>query len=280
MSSARVIGLIAGGRQFPVLVAEQIRKAGHKLIVAGLQGHVDLERELAENADVFAMLPLGKLSKLFKFFKQNKVQDIIMAGTVNKFRVMDVRHFDLKALGLILSLASKGDAAILDAVTQAFEAEGMRVLSPNDFVPQLLTAEGVLTRRKPTEREWTDLRLGLSVAKSMGKLDIGQCVVLREGIIAAVEALEGTDECIRRGCMYGGNDSVVLKVFKPGQEERVDLPSAGADTIAVMAEGKATVLGLEAGKSLLFDAELAIRAADKAGISIVGITEDMLGDKV
>ncbi len=276
MSNKRVIGLIAGGRQFPVLVAKGAREAGHRVIVAGFHGHTDMEEELALYAHVFEMLKLGKLGKLFAYFREHGVQDVVMAGTINKPKIMDVRHLDLKALKLVFRQLEKGDSVLLGALTREFEAEGMMVLSPQQFLPELLTPEGILTKRKPTQREWLDLKHGYQVAKQMGVLDIGQCIVLREGIVAAVEALEGTDNCIRRGLKYGGAKSVVVKVFKPGQEERVDLPSVGPDTIRAMIDGKGTVLGVEAGKSLFFDVEAAVDVADKAGITIVGFTVKML----
>lgn len=276
MSERRIIGLIAGGKQFPVLVAKGAHEAGHTVVAVGFPGHTDRQDELKAIADVFSMLPFGKLGKLFDLFKKNGVQDVVMAGTINKPKIMDVRHFDLTAIKLIFKQPGKGDSVLLGALTRAFEERGMRVVPPHLFMPELLTPEGVLTKRQPTEREWEDLRHGHMVAKKMGRLDIGQCVVLREGIVAAVEALEGTDSCIRRGLEYGGPESVVVKVFKPGQEERVDLPSVGLDTIATMTEGRATVLGVEAGKSLLFDGDAAIEAADRAGISIVGFTPEML----
>lgn len=276
MSEKRVIGLIAGGRQFPVLVVKGAKEAGHQIVVVGFTGHTDHQEELAEHADDFVMLKFGKLAKLFSYFKRHGVQDVVMAGTINKPKIMDVRHLDFKAIKLVFRQSEKGDSVILGALTREFESEGMSVVPPHMFLPGLLTPEGVLTKRSPTEREWSDLRHGYKIAKEMGALDIGQCVVLREGIVAAVEALEGTDSCIRRGLEYGGAESVVVKVFKPGQEERVDLPSIGPDTIAAIAKGKGTVLGVEAGKSLLFDSERAIAAADRAGISIIGFTVTML----
>ncbi|MGE4293584.1 MAG: LpxI family protein [Desulfovibrio sp.] len=268
--SQRVIGLIAGGRQFPVLVAEGVKRAGHKLVVACFDGHSNMD--VAAHADVLATLKLGKLGKLLDFFKKNGVEHVIMAGTIDKPRIMDVRHFDMRALKVIFRNKNKGDTNLLGALTSELESEGMRVVPAHLHVPDLLTPEGVLTRRQPTKREQEDLRQGWVVAKELGRLDIGQCLILREGIVAAVEALEGTDEAIRRGCRLGGEECVVVKVFKPGQEERVDLPSAGKDTIRTMHEGKATCLGIEAGKSLLFDRDETIAEADRCGISIVGLT--------
>jgi DUF1009 family protein len=276
MAEHRVIGLIAGGRQFPAMVARGAKQAGHSVVAVGFTGQTDHAEEIALHADAFELQPLGKLGRLFAFFRKHGVQDVVMAGTINKPGIMDVRHFDMKALKIIFSNKEKGDSVLLGALSRAFEEEGMRVVPPHGFLPELLTPEGVLTRRAPSPREWADLLHGYRVAKEMGRLDIGQCVVLREGIVAAVEALEGTDACIRRGLALGGPESVVVKVFKPGQEERVDLPSVGPDTVAALAEGQGTVLGVEAGRSLLFDAESAIAAADRAGVCIVGFTEAML----
>ena len=268
-AGAKVIGLIAGGRQFPVLVARGVKDAGHRLVVAGFTGHTNAE--VYPLADVWRELKLGQLSKLLGFFQENKVQEAMMAGSINKPGVMDIRHLDASAVKLIFSLKGKGDDAILRAFTTLLEGEGIAVVSPQTYATGLLTPPGVLTRRAPDEREWADLRAGTALARELGRLDIGQCVVLREGIVAAVEALEGTDAAILRGCELGGPGCVVVKVVKPGQEERVDLPSVGLDTVRLMAKSGASCLGVEAGKSLFFDLESTVAFADKAGIAIVGL---------
>jgi len=185
---------------------------------------------------------------------------------------MDVRYLDLRALKLVFRKKDKGDSAILGTLAREFEKEGMPVVPAHEYLPELLTPEGVLTTRQPDEREWEDLRFSWKIAKELGRLDIGQCLVVREGIVAAVEALEGTDDTIRRGCKLGGVGCVVVKVFKPGQQEQIDLPSFGLDTLKAMAEGNATCLGIEAGKSLFFDRQITIEYADKVGISIVGLS--------
>ncbi|MGL1862209.1 MAG: UDP-2,3-diacylglucosamine diphosphatase LpxI [Pseudodesulfovibrio sp.] len=266
------IGLIAGGRQFPIMVAEGVKARGYKLVVAGFTGHTNMD--VIPHADVWKELKLGKLGKLFDYFKSNGVDKVIMAGTINKPKVMDIRHLDMRAIKLVFSRKDKGDSAILGALANEFEKEGMTVVPPQEYLPDLLTPAGVLTRREPDAREWEDLRHSWGLAKELGRLDIGQCLVLFEGIVSAVEALEGTDATIKRGCELAGAGCVVVKVFKPGQQEQVDLPSFGLDTIKAMADGKATCLGVEADKSLFFDREEAITFADKHGISIVGITAD------
>ena len=269
------IGLIAGGRQFPVMVAEGVKARGYRLVVAGFTGHTNMD--VAPLADVWQELKLGKLNKLIAFFKQNGVDKVIMAGTINKPKIMDVRHLDMRAIKLVFKQKNKGDSAILGTLASEFEREGMPVVPAHEYLPELLTPSGVLTRREPDEREWEDLRFAWKIAKQLGELDIGQCMVVREGIVSAVEALEGTDAAIRRGCELGDAGCVVVKVFKPGQQEQIDLPSLGMDTIRAMADGKATCLGVEAGKSLFFDRDAALAFADEHSISIVGLTDDLIG---
>ena len=271
MSEQRVIGLIAGGRQFPLMVAKGVKRAGHRLVVATFPGHTDTD--VAALADISRELKLGKLGALIAFFRENGVQDVVMAGTINKSKVLDVRHFDMRALKLIFRRRDKGDTVLLRTLSREFESEGMRVVPPHEFADDLLTPNGVLSRREPDERELADLKFGWDTAKTLGRLDIGQCVIVREGIVAAVEALEGTDAAVRRGGSLGGPGSVVVKVLKPGQQEQVDMPAVGADTVRSMAEVGATCLGVEAGRSLFFDRERALTFAADAGIAVVGIDE-------
>lgn len=269
-----VIGLVAGGRQFPVMVAKGVRDQGHRLVAAGFTGHSNMA--VAELAHVWKELKLGQLGRLISFFKDNRVQRVVMAGTIDKPKIMDVRHLDMRALKVVFRNKNKGDASVLGAVAREFESEGMAVVPAHEFLPELLTPEGVLGARRPSEREWGDLAYGWRVAKDMGRLDIGQCLVLREGIVAAVEALEGTDAAVRRGCELGGEGCVVIKVFKPGQQAEVDLPSVGPDTVRIMAEGRAVCLGVEAGRSLFFDRDQAVALADRSGIAVVGLSEAVL----
>ncbi|ADU62418.1 MAG: UDP-2,3-diacylglucosamine diphosphatase LpxI [Pseudodesulfovibrio sp.] len=268
------IGLIAGGRQFPILVARGVKAHGYRLVVAGFTGHTNMD--VVPYADVWQELKLGKLGRLIAFFRENGVDRVIMAGTIDKPKVMDIRHLDMRAVKLLFRQKNKGDSAILGSLAEEFEREGMPVVPAHDYLPELLSPLGVMTRREPDEREREDLRYGWKIAKELGRMDIGQCVVLREGIISAVEALEGTDAAIARGCGLGGPGCVVIKVFKPGQQEQVDLPSLGLDTVRAMIDGKATCLGVEAGRSLFFDRDEALALADRAGMAIVGLATDQV----
>lgn len=277
MTESRTIGLVAGGRTFPVMVAKGVKDAGHRLVVANFRGHTN--PDVLPHADAQKDIKLGKLGRLLDFFKSEGVEQVVMCGAINKSKFMDFCHFDMRALKLLLKMRGKGDSQLLRTVSEEFAREGMEVIPAHTFQTELLTPPGVLTGRSPSEEEWADLRYGWKMAKELGRLDVGQSIVLHSGVVAAVEALEGTDEAIRRGTQLGGRDCVVVKVFKPGQQERVDLPAVGLETIRTMARGKATCLGVEAGRSLFFDREDSVRAAEKAGICIVGLTTELVDEQ-
>lgn len=267
----KTIGLIAGGGQFPLLVAKGAAAQGHRVVAVFFKGHSNFD--VAELVDDSVELKLGQLSKLITFFKKSQVDEVVMAGTINKPKALDIRP-DFRAARLLFKLATKGDDIILRTITNEFENEGMKVVGPHVFAPQLLTPSGQISRRSPSDIEKVDLETGWRIARELGRLDIGQCVVLREGIITAVEAIEGTDAAIERGCELGGKGCCVVKVFKPGQEDRVDMPSIGFKTVQQMHRFGATCLGVEAGKSLFFDLDKTVDFADKHGISIVGLNSD------
>jgi hypothetical protein len=267
------IGLIAGGGQFPLLVAKGAAAQGHRVVAVLFKGHSN--EQVSDSVSDCIFLKLGQLTKLIKYFKKNHVTHVVMAGTINKPKALDVRP-DFRAARIIFKLATKGDDALLRAIASEFESEEMEVVGPHSFAPDLLTPEGLISNRKPSEIETSDLVFGWKVAHELGRMDIGQTIVVREGIVCSVEALEGTDEAIRRGCKLGGKNCSIVKVFKPGQEDRIDMPSIGLRTIQLMKDSGATCLGVEAGKSLFFDLDEAVKLADKAGISIVGLTEDWI----
>lgn len=269
------IGLIAGGGQFPLLVAKGAAAQGHRVVAVLFKDHSN--EQVAENVTESKFLKLGQLSKLINFFKNNDVTHVVMAGTINKPKALSVRP-DFRAAKLIFKLATKGDDVLLRAISNEFESEGMTVVGPHSFAPDLLTPSGLITKRGPDMIEKSDLVFGWNVAHELGKMDIGQTIVVREGIVCSVEALEGTDEAIKRGCKLGGKNCTVVKVFKPGQEDRIDMPSIGLRTIELMIKEGATCLGIEAGKSLFFDIDAAVKVADKAGVAIIGLTDNWVAD--
>ncbi|MGE4298702.1 MAG: LpxI family protein [Desulfovibrionaceae bacterium] len=264
------IGLIAGSGQFPVLAARGARGQGHGVVIVGFEGYSD--PGLARECDHFHMVKLGQIGKVIRFFKTHGACRVAFAGAVNKPRALSLRP-DARAIKILFSLAHKGDDTLLRAVAAEFEREGLPVFQAAELVPQLRAPEGVLTARAPSDAERDDLRFGWNTAKAVGALDIGQCLVVKKGVVAAVEAIEGTDAAIARGGELAGAGCVVVKTVKPGQDERLDLPSVGLGTVRACVAARVTCLGIEAGKTLFFDPEASLREADAAGLAIVGLTQ-------
>ncbi len=261
-----IIGIIAGGGQFPLMVADAVRKQGHRVVAVAHQDETD--PELTKRVDEIVWIRLGQLGQLIKVLKKNGVQKALMAGTIAKRLMFKVKP-DLKGLTLMSKIAIFHDDGILRSLARELEKEGITIISATSFIPELLTPEGCLTKRKPTRKEKEDIAFGWRIAKELGKLDIGQCVVVRRKTVLAVEALEGTDETILRGGKLAREKAVVIKVAKPNQDLRFDVPSVGLKTVVTMSTVKAAVLALEAGKTLMFDKSEMIRLANDSGISIV-----------
>lgn len=270
-SPASPLGVIAGAGQFPFLVAASARDAGRRVAAVGFVGHTD--PTLATAVDLWALTRLGQLNKLIRFFKSNRVEEICFAGAISKPKALSVR-LDFRAMKLLLKVGAKGDDALLRALLNELEKEGFRVAQAADFTPGLRAPAGVLTGRAPSQEEWEDLRYGWAMAKTLGGLDVGQCVVVKRKMTAAIEALEGTDATIKRGLELAGAGCVVVKTVKPGQDERVDLPSLGLRTVELMISGKASCLGYEASKTLFFDLQASINAAERAGLCLIGLDPD------
>lgn len=262
------LALIAGGGDLPGLVAAGARMQGLRIVGIGFPGETD--PGLAGQLDAWEWLHLGQLGRLIAFCKKQGVSRVVMAGKVHKTRAVNLRP-DWRAAKLLWKVKNTLDDVILRAVAEELEKEGLAVVSALDFLPHLRTPEGVLTRRNPSAEERQDLDTGWPLAKAMGSLDIGQCLVLRRKTVIAAEAVEGTDETILRAGRLAGPGCVVIKVFKPIQDLRLDLPTIGPRTIRTMIEARATCLGVEAGKSLFLDLPASLALADQAGISIVGL---------
>lgn len=264
----RAIGIIAGKSQFPILVARAARARGYRVVAVAHKG--ETLPELEAEVDQITWVQLGQLGKLIKAFQQAGVTQAVMAGGVTKTRMFaDVRP-DLKTLGLIGKIRHLADDGILRTLADYLGEQGITVLPSHQLLPELLATEGLYTRRGPSAEEQADAELGWAVAGELGRLDIGQCVVVRGRAVVAVEAIEGTDACIRRGGELAREKAVVVKRCKPRQDERFDLPSVGAGTIEVMAAAGASCLVVEAGRTLFFDRERAVAIAEKAGICILG----------
>lgn len=264
----RTIGLIAGKSQFPLLFARSARAQGYRVVAVAFKG--ETLPALEQEVDSLTWVQLGQLGKLLKAFTSQGVTQAAMCGGVTKPRMFDLKP-DFKALGLIKKIRHMADDGILRTFADYLGEQGIEILPSHELVPELLAKPGLYTKRKPSEQEREDMEVGWQVAAELGKLDIGQCVVVRGRAVVAVEAMEGTDQCIRRGGeLAGGQGAVVIKRCKPGQDRRFDLPSVGTDTVAVMAAAGASSLLVEAERTLFFDLEQAVKLADASGICIMG----------
>ena len=267
--SDSVLGLIAGKGQFPSLISQGAAKLGIDVVAVGFDGFTD--ERLGEEVRELRLLKLGQLEKLIKFFRSRGVNRIVLAGAIHKPSALQLRP-DFRAMRLVMRLSSRNDSSLLRALAQELEGEGMEVVSPLEYVPELVMPEGLLTRREPTQREREDIAFGWGLAKELGRLDVGQCLVVQDRVTVAVEAIEGTDETLRRaGKLLKKPGGVVVKIFKPGQDLHIDQPSIGLQTIEVMRESGLTCLAAEAGRSLFFDRKESLALADRTGICVLGI---------
>jgi hypothetical protein len=264
------VGLIAGEGDFPRLVAEAARDRGMKLVLASVERPA---QDLREYGSVFyGDFRIDEGERLLGVLKEHGVRRVLMAGAVPKKKMIGgAFQPDALTSRVLAGLKEKGDDRILRAVSAVLGANGIRVMSPAGLLAERLVPRGVLTRRAPDAREERDVRLGLRIARELGRLDVGQAVVVKDGAVVAVEALEGTDEMLRRAGALGARGGVLVKVSKPGQDLRFDMPVTGPGTVDAAAAAGVTVLALEARKSLLLHREEAVARADAAGIAIVGV---------
>jgi DUF1009 family protein len=262
----RKIGLIAGNGQFPLIFAENARRMGLSVVAVAHTG--ETEPGLTDKVDEILWIRVGQIGKLISYFKKSGVSDAVMAGGIRKTRIFEMRP-DLRALSILARLKEKKDDALLRALADELEREKIHIKESTLYLTTLLAEEGELTRRL-TKEEKEDIEWGWPLAKSIGSLDIGQCIVVRDGVILAVEAIEGTDATIRRGGSLGKEKAVVIKICKPQQDFRFDIPAIGPGTIHTMMEVKASVLVVEAGKTLLLEKERLLKEATAAGIAVVG----------
>jgi DUF1009 family protein len=263
------VGLIAGKGQFPLLFAQAAKRRGVAVMAVAHRGETD--PNLAALVDRLNWVYVGQLGKIIRLLKAAGVRQAVMAGGISRGRLFSQFRPDLKALSLIRRVGGGRDDRLLRAVADELEAEGIAIAPSTLFLDDLLATKGVLSRRPPTPEEVLDLEFGFQVAKEIGRLDLGQCVVVRRQVVVAVETVEGTDETIRRGGRLAGPGTVVIKVSKPDQDLRFDVPAVGRDTLAVMREVKAAVLAVEAGKTLIFDQDEMLKLANQAKIAVVGL---------
>jgi DUF1009 family protein len=269
MPMKRMIGLIAGDGQLPQLVAINIRASGHRVIAIGHLGETRMD--LKRYVDTLKWVRIGELGKIIHLLLEEGVKNALFIGGVSKRHFFSKARPDERALNVLSRLRDRKDDAILRAIAEEVEHAGIRVESPVPFLRENMAPKGCWTERKPTGREKDDISFGWRIAKSVGRLDAGQSVVVKDQIILAIEAIEGTDETIRRGGHLGRGGVVVVKVCKPKQDPRLDLPVIGPRTVKMLQEAGASVLAVEAGKTIVIDKDKVIRDADRSGLCLMGI---------
>lgn len=263
-----VVGLIAGNGPLPVLFAREAAASGLRVVAVAHLGETSCELERV--VDLIHWVRVGELGKLVAAFQEQGVRSAMLLGGIDKKRALRDLRLDQWAMRVIQRLQARGDDTLLGALAAELESLGIRVLSSQELLSPWLAPEGVLTRHMPTEQQQADVRLGIRALERLGALDIGQAVVLKEGVILAVEAIEGTDQAIRRAGALGGSGAVVVKGSKPGQDMRFDVPVVGQETIRTMVEARAGVLALEAGRTVLLDRPSVVDLADSHGIVLLG----------
>jgi UDP-2,3-diacylglucosamine hydrolase len=263
------IGLIAGKGQFPLLFAQAARQQGASVIAVAHRGETD--PALASFVSELHWIHVGQLGKIIRIFKAAGVRQAVMAGGISRGRLFREFRPDWRALSVVRRAGAGRDDRLLRAVADELQAEGITIAPSTLFLNDLLAAPGPLSRRSPTPAELADITLGVQAARELGRLDIGQCAVVRRQVVVALETIEGTDATIRRGGALAGSGIVVVKMSKPSQDLRFDVPAVGIDTIATMREVKAAVLAIEAGKTLIFDRTAMLQAAGQAGIAVWGL---------
>lgn len=270
MASSNRYGLIAGNGKFPFLVLEAARSQGIDMVVAAIKE--ETFPEIEQHAATVHWLSLGQLGKLIKTFKAEGVGQAVMAGQVKHKQIFSGIVPDLKMIQLLASLATKNTDSLIGAVAKVLEQEGIRLIDSTLFLRPLIPDPGTLTRRAPSAEEKRDLEYGFKIARELGRLDLGQTVVICDGACVALEAMEGTDAVMERAAsLVNGRILRVVKLAKPNQDLRFDVPVIGPPTVQVMRRLNVSALAIEARKTLMIDRDDVIRLANEADIAIVAI---------
>lgn len=264
----KTIGLLAGVGRLPVEFARAARGMGFTVIAVGVVPGIDAELDAVAHKTFH--ISVGQLQTIITTLQTEGVTEVTMLGKVTKeLMFTGAVQLDSRIQKVLASLTDNSDDTVMLAFVRELAAEGLGILDQTALLRALMPAPGVLTQRKPTDEEQADLEYGFTMAKEIGRLDIGQTVVVKQCAVMAVEAIEGTDACIRRGGKLGGGGVRIAKVAKPNQDMRFDVPAVGPNTIESMQAAGATALVMEAGKTLLVDRESVIQMANNHGITIL-----------
>ncbi len=261
-------GLIAGNGQFPFLVLDGARRAGTSLSVVAIKEESD--PRLNEIADNITWVGIGQLGRMISFFKDNGVTQVIMAGQVKHVQIFSGAMPDMRMVKMLWNLPRRNTDALIGGVADEMAKEGIEIIDSTYFIKEQLASGGVLTKRKPTDHERENIEYGLHIAAGIARLDLGQTIVVRSKACVAIEAMEGTDATIRRAGELANGKLTVIKVAKPDQDMRFDVPVVGVPTIQAMIDAGATCLSVTTDKTLIFDREEMLNLADANRICIVG----------
>lgn len=265
-------GLIAGNGQFPFLVLEGARQSGVSLAVVAIKEETD--SRIDEVADNVIWVGIGQLGKMISFFKKQGVEKVMMAGQVKHVQIFSGALPDVRMVKMLWNLPRRNTDALIGGVADELARESIELIDSTHFIKGHLASEGVLTKRKPSNIELENIEYGLYIAHEIARLDLGQTIVVRAKACVAIEAMEGTDATIRRAGELANGNLTVVKVAKPDQDMRFDVPVVGVPTIQAMIDGGATCLSVTAAKTLIFDREAMVALADKNKISIFGSPQE------
>lgn len=264
------LGLIAGNRRFPILFAQEARKKGLHIVAVGIKG--ETSRALARYVNTLHWLRLRDFNKMFEVFEASGIKRVVMAGQISPYRLFSkevARSETLK--GLIDAMQDRKANTIFLAIAEQLKEHGLELIDSTTFLDGFLPAQGVLTGRKPTSKEWDDINFGMHLAKEVARLDIGQTVAVKYKAIVAVEGLEGTDNLIKRAGSLARGGITVVKVSRPSQDMRFDIPVVGLNTVKTLIKAGARCLAIEAKKTLFIDKEPSVKLADRKGLCIVAV---------
>lgn len=264
------VGVLAGIGQLPVECAKAAKAQGHEVYAVALLP--ETEPALRDYADDYQQISVFKVGRILSYLKKNKVTQVTMIGKVTKELLYAHKAMpDFKTMQILMKLPDRRDDTVMEALVAAVESTGAKVVDQTALIRPLMPSAGVLTRRKPTTEEKQDMEFGFRMAKEIGRMDVGQTVVVKHLAVMALEAIEGTDACIRRGGTLARGGAVVAKVAKPQQDARFDVPAVGLTTLKTMAEVGAKALAIEADRTLLAEKEEVLALADANDITIVAM---------
>ena len=272
MNTPSEIGLIAGNGIFPRLFIEAAHARSIRVVAAAMQGETD--PTINELLPDVRWVRVGELGKIIRYFKRYGIREAAMAGGIAKSRALSKLRPDMTGMRVLSRCILRRDDGVLRAIATEFEHHQIRIIDSTTLLPEILAPSGVLTERAPSDNEWASLRYGYAAARHMGALDIGQSIVLKSGAVLSVEGIEGTDACIERSKSFTGGEGVLVKVAKPNQDMRFDVPAIGEKTIETVSNAGIRCIGIEAGRTLLLAPQPTIAAANRHGIAIVGLTPE------